>query len=278
LGHDLAETAVDILLKRQLDDADVPLGAMLMQSARKRPAEILDALKTAYAQETAMAIKMPLGQVVKTIVAGEKSWKETITQYGGLFTQEESVVKAQLAAANAPVASQYLSYYLKDKTGYEAQVNVTAADVIPMIDVAIAAVSDSWEAELEGTITFTAKGLEDNKVQTCTSGVALGKENAQPETVAPNHFSLDGNYPNPFNPSTTIAFRLPVDAPVSLEIYNILGQKVRTLLDNAPYGSGAWTVVWDGKNDAGALLPSGAYLCRLSSPAGTMTRKLAMMK
>ncbi len=280
LGHDLSETAVDILLKEKLEAAGAPIGLMMMDAAQTRPVDVPAVLVAAYGLRTAKATHTPLVQVVKLIVDGEKAWKETIAQYGGLFTYDRATIIAQLAEANAAVAGQYLSYYFKLFTGADVPFEVKVADAQSFIETAILTVQSSWEAELEKTIGFTARELKKHNVQSCGSADFFGKEDADAPvaTVASDCFSLDGNYPNPFNPTTTIAFHLPADAPVSIEIYNILGQKVRTLLDHVAYGSGAWSVVWDGRNDAGSLLPSGAYLCRLSSPAGTMTRKMTMAK
>ncbi|MDO9578200.1 MAG: FlgD immunoglobulin-like domain containing protein [Candidatus Cloacimonadales bacterium] len=70
------------------------------------------------------------------------------------------------------------------------------------------------------------------------------------------------NFPNPFNPSTTIAFNLPESGQVTLEIYNIKGQKVKTLID-AQLSSGSYSVTWNGKNDAGKLVSSGEYISKL---------------
>ncbi len=77
-----------------------------------------------------------------------------------------------------------------------------------------------------------------------------------------NNFSLNQNYPNPFNATTTIQFNLPVSAYVSLTIYNIRGQQIRTLLaDNKT--SGQYVQSWDGLTDNGGLAPSGIYFYKL---------------
>ena len=76
------------------------------------------------------------------------------------------------------------------------------------------------------------------------------------------NFSLSQNYPNPFNATTTIQFNLPVAAYVSLTIYNIRGQQIRTLLaDNK--NSGQYVQTWDGLTDNGSLAPSGIYFYKL---------------
>lgn len=78
----------------------------------------------------------------------------------------------------------------------------------------------------------------------------------------PNCFALNQNYPNPFNPTTTIKYALMEDVKVSLKIYNTLGQEVRTLV-NEDQTAGFKEIMWDGKNNTGAAVPSGIYIYRL---------------
>jgi len=83
---------------------------------------------------------------------------------------------------------------------------------------------------------------------------------------------LQPNYPNPFNPSTTIAFSLPETQRVRLTVVNLLGETVAILVD-APLAEGKHTVPWNA-----AFLPSGIYLCRLQAGAQVQTTKMVLMK
>jgi len=85
------------------------------------------------------------------------------------------------------------------------------------------------------------------------------------------------NYPNPFNPSTTIAYELPEDGLVQLSIYNLKGQLVRKLLDK-PQSIGAHSVIWDGKDATGTTCSSGMYFYRVSYNGKSITKKMLMMK
>ncbi|MBN1293026.1 MAG: T9SS type A sorting domain-containing protein [Candidatus Latescibacteria bacterium] len=87
---------------------------------------------------------------------------------------------------------------------------------------------------------------------------------------------LHENYPNPFNPSTTIKYGLKEDRHTSLVIYNSLGQKVRTLIDQ-PQTAGIHAVRWDGKNDAGLQVSSGLYIYRLVSGQFSQTRRMILL-
>lgn len=91
-------------------------------------------------------------------------------------------------------------------------------------------------------------------------------------------FGLVSNYPNPFNPSTRITFTLSEKDNVSIEIYNVLGEKVRTLLNNKLMSQGTKNINWDGKNYAGQTLPSGVYLYRISTANFSITKKMMMLK
>jgi flagellar hook assembly protein FlgD len=85
---------------------------------------------------------------------------------------------------------------------------------------------------------------------------------------------LVGNSPNPFNPSTRITFQLGESNNVRLTIHNVLGERVRTLIDE-PMGEGTQTVVWDGRIADGSPASSGLYFCRLET--GTITQTLKML-
>ncbi len=93
----------------------------------------------------------------------------------------------------------------------------------------------------------------------------------------PERFSLAQNYPNPFNPSTIIAFSLPEPAEVTLTIYNMNGQLVRTLVSSSK-SAGDHTVVWDGRDPGGTKAASGLYLYQLRAREFLATRKLLLMK
>jgi flagellar hook assembly protein FlgD len=89
--------------------------------------------------------------------------------------------------------------------------------------------------------------------------------------------SLSQNYPNPFNPSTTIAYTLEKTAPVTLEIYSILGNKVRTL-ERKIQTAGSHTVLWDGLDDTGRSVAGGLYIYRLSTGHQVESQKMMLLR
>jgi hypothetical protein len=83
----------------------------------------------------------------------------------------------------------------------------------------------------------------------------------------PKEFDLRQNYPNPFNPTTVIKYALPKACEVKIQIYNILGQKVRSLVDERQ-DPGHKMIHWDGKDDNGKEVSSGIYFCRIVAHTG----------
>jgi len=93
----------------------------------------------------------------------------------------------------------------------------------------------------------------------------------------PKSFALHQNYPNPFNPATTIRYDLPRACRVKIQIFNILGQKVRTLVDNYQE-AGFKTVRWNGFNDSGGRVASGTYIYMIQAGDFSMTKQMTLLK
>jgi len=114
-----------------------------------------------------------------------------------------------------------------------------------------------------------AKGSSTPQAITFVRGRFTGNES---EGSVPTEYFLNGNYPNPFNPSTTIEFGVPEAANVSLVVYDIMGREVAVLV------SGMLTA---GRHDASfdaSDLPSGTYIYRLTTPSGSFTKMLTLLK
>ena len=92
----------------------------------------------------------------------------------------------------------------------------------------------------------------------------------------PQGFALGQNYPNPFNPSTIIPYQLPTAAPVRLEVFNVLGQRVATLVD-AERPAGFHAAVWDATNAAGQAVAAGVYMYRLTAGGEQHTRRMVLI-
>jgi hypothetical protein len=93
----------------------------------------------------------------------------------------------------------------------------------------------------------------------------------------PKVFALQQNYPNPFNPITTIRYQLPKTANVKLAVYNMLGQKVKTLV-NESQTANYYSIQWNGLNDSGSRVSSGIYLYRIEAGEFIKTNKMLLLK
>jgi hypothetical protein len=102
------------------------------------------------------------------------------------------------------------------------------------------------------------------------------------ENQKPITFALFQNHPNPFNPATAITFnvqdsKFKIPVHTTLKIYNILGQKVRTLVDE-PKVAGGYEVIWDGKDDKGKNVASGIYFYQLTAEDYKKTKKMVLIR
>ena len=93
----------------------------------------------------------------------------------------------------------------------------------------------------------------------------------------PQAYSLAQNFPNPFNPATTIRYELKEAGAVTLRIYDVMGQQVRELV-NAPQSSGRHQVTWEGRDQTGAQVANGVYFYVLRAGEFRALRKMVLMK
>ena len=140
------------------------------------------------------------------------------------------------------------------------------------------------ELALEGNdLECVPKALAEwaDDLPLCSDVPSASDETATSVAVASQHLpttsGLDPNYPNPLNASTQIAYHLATPGPVRLTIYNILGQPVRTLVDQFQT-AGFYQVRWDARDQQGTTLAAGVYLVRLHYPGGEQTRRLLLLK
>jgi hypothetical protein len=123
--------------------------------------------------------------------------------------------------------------------------------------------------ETEETFTFSGSG---DRIAVGSLTLKSGGINPIPE-----RYNLAQNYPNPFNPTTTVAYDIPVEAKVKLTIYNILGERVATLVDEFK-PAGSYTTVWNGQTDNGSSVSSGIYFYRLTAGDYVKSMKMTLMK
>ncbi|KAB2837974.1 MAG: T9SS type A sorting domain-containing protein [Melioribacteraceae bacterium] len=127
-------------------------------------------------------------------------------------------------------------------------------------------------------IKRTQNGEEAGEIYFDDLQISKSVVSAEAEESIPNEFTLEQNFPNPFNPTTTISFKIPIQSVVTLEVLNILGQKVRSLIHKENYAAGTWSVEWDGKSDYGEFMPSGVYLYKIRTADFTEVKKMILIK
>jgi hypothetical protein len=110
----------------------------------------------------------------------------------------------------------------------------------------------------------------------CSDTLLVLSTDGEP-SLEPQTFVLYQNYPNPFNPNTTIRYDLHERAQVQLVIYDLLGRKVRTLVNDLQE-PGFKTIVWDGKDEQGRVVGTGVYLYRIIAGTFTQTKKLVVLR
>ena len=93
----------------------------------------------------------------------------------------------------------------------------------------------------------------------------------------PTEFGLNQNYPNPFNPTTSISFAMPKDGHVLLQVYDVTGALVKTLVDQT-MRAGNMQATWDGTNLSGNKVASGVYLYRMAAGDFVAAKKMVLMK
>ena len=182
----------------------------------------------------------------------------TATLDGKALAEDATV---RLAIDNASTATRDLDYAAL----FTPRIEIEAGSITGTVNFYVDPRTDNLEEgdeiiRLIGTID----GLEGDEVEITLSDPGAAKAAKTVVQTRPEAFALADNFPNPFNPATTIKYALPQAADVELTVYNVVGQPVRTLV--AEYQSaGRYAVEWDATNDSGYSLSSGLYFYRLQA-------------
>ncbi len=154
---------------------------------------------------------------------------------------------------------------------------VFSADTTTSIDYAwiskndyLVAMASSQDGETNPNFTNASSF---GRLASVTTGVASRTD----ETSLPTDFVLLQNFPNPFNPETRITFQLSRSGYAELAVFNLMGERVRTLVA-APMSAGAHSVQWDGRDERGERLASGAYVYRLKAGGFEQSKTMLLMK
>ena len=129
---------------------------------------------------------------------------------------------------------------------------------------------------ISSDIVYSYQIFDDNNILVSEKVTKLGA-NTLAKLGVPKSFNLKQNYPNPFNPTTEIAYSLPEASKVTLKIYNITGQLVKTLVNDYKE-AGNYKVIWDGRNNSGQKVAAGVYFYQIRTDKFTQTKKMVMLK
>ncbi|MBI2504877.1 MAG: ASPIC/UnbV domain-containing protein [Candidatus Latescibacteria bacterium] len=199
--------------------------------------------------------RTPEGELLLTVQGGWDSATRRRTHWLSLHTQVGLVPRPSLGVYTAPDGQQWRQLFFP----YVAQVQRVAKPVV-------------WEEE--GLTELGQLMAEEARLFLAAGGEELLEEEA---LFLPATTRLGSNYPNPFNPFTQIAFELAEEGWVQLSIYELLGQKVRTLVDEYRL-PGTYQVVWDGRDEGGRPVASGVYLYHLQTEEIQETKKMLLLR
>ena len=159
----------------------------------------------------------------------------------------------------------YYNVYRSDLNSEEAAI------VFQTIESAYVDVVSEW-----GNFEYWVTAVDHNGNESDASEV-FGVELSIEQEIIPEEYALHQNYPNPFNPSTQIGYALPENSNVTIVIYNMLGSKVRTLI-NEVQDAGFRNILWNATNDNGAPVSAGMYIYTIQAGKFYQAKKMILLK
>ncbi len=190
----------------------------------------------------------------------------TLKKTGGvvsIYTEIQLTDAVEFKGVSTTLPEGWVAYSNLDN----GVLRIAMAGINPLKDGNIAMINLAMK-EKEAAVNLTASAKLNDQ--------SFGQISVKVREI-PSEFSISQNYPNPFNPTTSIKYAIPQDARVSLVIYNMLGQVVKTLVDQEQE-AGYYTVRWDGTNDFGGKVASGIYIYRIVAGKYTSTMKMNLIK
>jgi len=203
---------------------------------------------------------------------------EVVTLTAEMVTGNLDIVWSQSSDADADLLEYHVTFTTNVgvlDTVYNS--NILSLPVQPLYDLLVAnnetVLDISWDVVVTDGWDETASS---NGPWTVTVDAGWLLENGAEELI-PDVFALHNNYPNPFNPITNIRYDIPEVSDVRIDIYNLMGQRVRTLVSKA-HQPGRYSIQWNATNDMGAAVASGMYIYKIHAKDFTSVKKLLLMK
>ncbi len=170
------------------------------------------------------------------------------------------------------ITGKYVSYNLYKRSENEVDFGIpestllsshtdTTVDLGTRYYYYVTTVFNQWESNPSDTVDAVVDAV-----------ISVVKDDKLPST-----YQLKQNFPNPFNPRTEIGYDLPERSDVTLEVYNMLGQKIKVLV-NEPQSAGYYQIIWDGRTDMGNPVGSGVYFYRIQANNFSKVRKMILVR
>jgi len=189
-----------------------------------------------------------------------------------IYKQFEFMGGTEFGGTGVPPAAErqhWATYYFTLSDWSAVDSIVIDTEMVPPSDSLLFTVKDT--TELRQQVAFVPEWTGKLVIKDVTD-VRVVDGGGLPET-----FSLGQNYPNPFNPTTQINFEIPVRSHVTLTVYNLLGQKVTTLVDKE-MSAGRYIADWNSASDGGTIVASGIYFYKLEAGDFIETKKMMLLK
>ncbi|MDY6915202.1 MAG: FlgD immunoglobulin-like domain containing protein [Candidatus Cloacimonadota bacterium] len=194
------------------------------------------------------------------------------TQELSTMEEYESVLVKLTDVYVSSAPDEYGEWYVVDETTITAQIDDGFFYLDSVDPPIVVEVGQSW-GSLIGIVDYS---YDEYALNPRTPEDMTQESNTTPNTV-PAAAKLEGNYPNPFNPETTVFFTLTNPEKVEVAVYNLQGKKVKTLA-NSDYSAGQHQIIWNGTNDNGESVASGIYLYKMKAGKYTSAKKMILMK
>ena len=220
--------------------------------------------------------------------------QDSIATRVSIMTSSYPVIRHGLSENNIQVgAVQSISVDRPQGIGVNKNLTIRYADSELGDEVAIAALEPTlrmfnWNSSLRNWIEIyssvdtvvnevVAEITANGEYAVFSTNFPTDIEDNQQGSILPIRFELNQNYPNPFNPVTTIEYSIPARSHISIEVYNIIGQKVNTLIDSEQ-SAGTYSITWNGVDASGQKVSSGVYMYRFQAGDHIETKKMLLLK
>ena len=227
-------------------------------------------------------------QNFKGVILGDVSGNWGVGPQKNAVNGVTDLIAYQVIEANAEKTTYAITTDMADLYGFQFVVKG---------DAAVTVVGEGWISEVNSNETRTlvaaagahasqgvlAHVVVENGSNVSIEGFVLNETSLQGAlslgngSTLPTTYTLGNNYPNPFNPTTTIQYSLPTAMSVDLGVFDVLGRRIATL-EAGVRQAGIHRVVWHGRDAGGAPIASGVYFCRLAAGSGVIWKKAVMLR